>query len=260
MKLSRLYSNRPDEFAPISFNAGINLVVAEIRIPANRDLDTHNLGKTTLGQLVDFCLLKGKSPNFFLFAHPEVFHEFAFYLEIALDNGTFLTIARAVAPGSKFSFVTSAQSTSDVGNLGPNEWDHFEVPFDRSKMLLDGYLGFDALKPWGFRKLAGYLIRSQADYLDVFQLGKFSGKHQDWKPFVAHLLGISSGTVLELYQKREELEATTNHLHEISREWGEDASDPSVLDALMSVKRKEIEDRESTLETLNFVDDDARVS
>lgn len=260
MQLSRLYSNEATEFAPIDFRDGLNLIVAEIRIPANRDLDTHNLGKTTLGQLIDYCLLKGKSPKFFLFSHAELFAKHTFFLELALEDGRYLTIARPVDPGSKCSFLVSEASVEDASASPPDAWEHLDVPFDRSKVLLDGYLNFEALKPWGFRKLVGYLVRSQADYLDVFQLGKFSGKHQEWKPFVAHLLGLSADTVLNLYEKREELDRTTGHLHELAREWGEDVADPSVLDALMSVKRKDIEEKQGTLDSLNFESDDSRVS
>jgi uncharacterized protein YydD (DUF2326 family) len=40
---------------------------------------------------------------------------------------------------------------------------HHDLPFERARPLVDGMLGFDALKPWSFRKLVGYLIRSQQD-------------------------------------------------------------------------------------------------
>lgn len=40
MKLSRLYSNRPDLFEPVDFVPGLNVVMAEIRLPENRDKDT----------------------------------------------------------------------------------------------------------------------------------------------------------------------------------------------------------------------------
>ena len=71
MKLSRLYSNRPDEFSPIEFVSGLNVVLAEIRLPENRKKDTHNLGKTTLGRMLDFGFLAGRDANFFLFKHGE---------------------------------------------------------------------------------------------------------------------------------------------------------------------------------------------
>ena len=52
MKLSRLYSNDPKKFTPIDFVGGLNVVLAEIRLPQNRGRDTHNLGKTTLGRAI----------------------------------------------------------------------------------------------------------------------------------------------------------------------------------------------------------------
>lgn len=260
MKLSRLYSNKPAVFGPLVFNDALSVVLAEIRVPENRLLDTHNLGKTTVGELIDFCLLKGKSNTFFLFKHGERFRDFTFYIEVELDDGSFLTIGRPVEPGSRIDFLRSNESVPDVTGMGVNDWDHTNLAFDRARLLLDGYLRLDVLKPWGFRKLVGYLIRSQADYLDVFQLGKFSGKHQDWKPFVAHLLGMPAEPVIGLYDKREELASATSHLNSVAQEWGDDAADPSVLDGLISVKRRDVESREAALETFNFAAEDNRVT
>jgi len=78
MKLSRLYSNKPDLFEPVDFVQGLNVVLAEIRLPENRNKDTHNLGKTTLGRLLDFGFLAKRDPKFFLFKHLELFQEFVF--------------------------------------------------------------------------------------------------------------------------------------------------------------------------------------
>ncbi len=36
MKLSRLYSNKPELFDTIDFVSGLNVVIAEIRVPENR--------------------------------------------------------------------------------------------------------------------------------------------------------------------------------------------------------------------------------
>jgi hypothetical protein len=83
MKLSRLYSNKPDLFEPVEFVQGLNVVMAEIRLPENRNKDTHNLGKTTLGRLLDFGFLAKRDPKFFLFKH-RLFQDFVFFLEIEL--------------------------------------------------------------------------------------------------------------------------------------------------------------------------------
>lgn len=260
MKLVRLYSNQPTVFSPIVFTGGMSVVLAEIRLLENKGLDTHNLGKTTVGELIDYCLLKKKSNSFFLWRYESLFAQFAFYLEVMLDDGSYLTIGRPVTPGSRIDFKRSEKSVIDATQLGVDDWDHLGVASDRARLMLDGYLGIDVLKPWDYRKLVGYLIRSQADYLDVFQLGKFSGKHQDWKPFVGHLLGLEAEPAQALYDKREELSDTKASLGVVMREWGDDSADPSVLDALIAVKRRDVAERERTIDSFNFHDDDRRVN
>ncbi len=260
MKLRRLYSNKPDVFEPVSFNTGLSVILAEIRVPANRDLDTHNLGKTTVGQLIDYCLLKGKSSSFFLFQYENRFADYSIFLELELLDGSFLTIGRPVVPGSRVDILRSETPVDDATALPVESWSHLNLAFEKAKVLLDGILNLDGVQPWAYRKLVGYLLRSQADYLDVFQLGKFSGKHQDWKPFVAHLLGLEAQPAIDLYAKREELAEADGHLKSLLREWGRDDVDSSVLDGLISVKRREIENRSSTLDTFNFEDDDQRVT
>ena len=84
MKLSRLYSNKPELFSPVEFVSGLNVILAEIRLPENQNKDTHNLGKTILGRMLDFCFLSGRDPDFFLFKHFELFKAFVFFLEIEL--------------------------------------------------------------------------------------------------------------------------------------------------------------------------------
>ncbi|HEY2172072.1 MAG TPA: DUF2326 domain-containing protein, partial [Candidatus Angelobacter sp.] len=96
MKLSKLYCNKPDIFGPIDFVGGLNTIIAEIRLPENKAKDTHNLGKTTVGRLLDFCFLLGKDPKFFVFKHLDRFKEFIFYLEIELADASFLTVRRGV--------------------------------------------------------------------------------------------------------------------------------------------------------------------
>src|SRR5258705_13299879 len=96
MKLSRLYSNRPDVFEPVNFEPGLNVVLAEIRLPENRKKDTHNLGKSTLGRVLDFCFLATRDAKFFLFKHLDVFGDFVFFLEIELADASYLTIRRSV--------------------------------------------------------------------------------------------------------------------------------------------------------------------
>lgn len=204
MKLSRLYTNYPAVFSAVDFTSGLNVVFAEIRLPQSRKKDTHNLGKTTLGRLVDFCLLSGRDPKFFIFKHQQLFDGFVFLLEIELLDGSYITVRRGVNEPTKIYFKRHQARMQDYSELQAAQWDHVDVPFERAKDLLDGALDLRAMKPWDYRKGLGYLLRSQDDYRDVFQL-RNGHKHADWKPLLAHVLGFDSALVERLYKKEEEL-------------------------------------------------------
>ena len=186
MMLSKLYSNKSDIFSAINFNSGLNVVMAEIRLPENLKKDTHNLGKTTLGRILDFCLLAERNKKFFLFKHFDIFKEFVFFLEIELMDGSYLTVRRSVKDSSKVGFKKHEASNQNFSNLSDANWDHVDIPFERAREILDSLFDFRALKPWTYRNILGYLLRSQDDYRDIFQL-HFS-KHAHWKPFLAHIL------------------------------------------------------------------------
>ena len=157
MKLSKLYANRSDVFQAVKFTDGISVVMAEIRHPEDKELDSHSLGKTKLGELINFCLLLKKSPTFFLFKNAQ-FEDFVFYLEITLFDGSYITLRRSVSESSKISFVKHDEKNQDYSNSPGMKWDHESVPFDRAKSILDAALDLQASKPWDFRKGIGYLL------------------------------------------------------------------------------------------------------
>ena len=252
MKLSRLYSNKPDLFEPVDFIQGLNVVMAEIRLPENRDKDTHNLGKTTLGRLLDFGFLAKRDAKFFLFKHLNLFKDFIFFLEIELQDASFVTIRRGVEEATKISFKRHEAGHQDLSALPMAEWDHQDVPFDRARDLLDGLLDWRALKPWSFRKGLGYLLRSQDDFRDVFQLRKFASAYADWKPFLAHVLGFDSQLVAQHYAKEEELTEKQATAQTIKNELGGSIEDISKIEGILLLKQKEAEKKQKLLDAFDF--------
>ncbi|MBF0320431.1 MAG: DUF2326 domain-containing protein [Nitrospirae bacterium] len=252
MKLSRLYSNKPEIFEPIDFIAGLNVVLAEIRLPENKKKDTHNLGKTTLGRLIDFCLLSGKDKHFFLFKHEEYFEEFIFFIEIELLDGTFITVRRSVANATKTSFKKHKDRKQDFSELPETSWDHLDMPFEKAKDLLDGILDLRSIKPWPYRKGLAYLLRSQKDYIDVFQLDKFKSSHKDWKPYLAHILGFNAEIIKEHYSKYEELLKKLEVEKIIKNELGESADNLSEIEGILSIKQSETEIKQKSLDAFDF--------
>ena len=252
MKLSRLYSSKPNVFEPVRFAHGLNVIIAEIRLPENRNKDTHNLGKTTLGRLLDFSFLSRRDPKFFLFKHGELFHDFVFFLEIELADASFVTIRRSVEQPTRIAFTRRDAGDQDLSRLPLKEWDHQEVPFERARDLLDGLLDWRALKPWGFRKGLGYMLRSQDDFRDVFQLRKFAAAHSEWKPFLAHVLGFDAQLVLQHYEKEEQLAARQRTAQTIEQELGGSIEDISKIEGILLLKQKESERKQKQLDAFDF--------
>ena len=250
MKLSRLYSNQPAIFAPIRFPPGLGVVLAEIRLPENRDRDTHNLGKTTLGRVIDFCLLAKRDVNFFLFKLGQ-FHDFIFFLEIELLDGSFVTVRRAVAARTKITFKQHAQPDQDFNDLLEEAWDH-AVDFDRARELLDGLLDLRAIAPWTFRNLLGYLIRNQNDFQDVFQLKRFAGPHATWKPLLARLLGFNAADIQAHYDQEDAHEKLVNEEIVLQQELGGTVGDLNKIEGMLLLKQEEVAKKQRLLDAFDF--------
>jgi len=253
MKLSKLYCNKPDLFGPVDFRAGLNVVLAQIRLPENRNKDTHNLGKTTLGRMIDFCFLSGRDPNFFLFKHEDLFKSLVFFLEIELADSTFLTVRRGVEEATKISFKKHEASHQDFSDLPEADWDHANLPFDRAREMLDSLLDWRGVSPWDYRKGIGYLLRSQDDFQDVFQLRRFGiGKHKDWKPYVAHVLGFDHKLIEQHYEKREQLDDKKATAETVKTELGGSVDDISKIEGILQLTRRESEKKQKLLDAFDF--------
>lgn len=252
MKLSRIYCNKPDLFGPIDFRAGLNVVLAEIRMPENRDKDTHNLGKTTLGRIIDFCFLTGRDPKFFLFKHEEVFKDFIFFMEIELADSSCITVRRGVEEATKISFKKHDTAQQDFTDLPEADWDHANLPFDRAREMLDGLLDWRAVSPWDFRKGLGYQLRGQDDYQEVFQLRRFAGSHADWKPYVAHILGFDHKLIEQHYTKGAQLEEKKAKAETVKAELGGSIDDINNIEGILLLKQKDAEKKQKLLDAFDF--------
>lgn len=252
MKLSRFYSNKPELFEAVDFVQGLNVVMAEIRLPENREKDTHNLGKTTLGRMLDFGFLAGRDAKFFLYKYPDRFKDFVFFLEVELEDASFVTIRRGVQEATKISFKKHEAGHQDFSSLPLSGWDHQDVAFDRARELLDGLLDWRAFKPWSYRKGLGYLLRSQEDFREVFQLRKFASKHADWKPFLAHLLGFDASLIALHYEKEEQLSRKQSTEQTIKAELGGSIEDISKVEGILLLKQKEAEKKQELLDAFDF--------
>ena len=202
---------------------------------------------------MDFCFLAKRDPKFFLFKHNDLFQNFVFFLEIELeDSASFITIRRSVKEATKISFKRHESRHQDLLGLSQAEWDHWNIPFERAKDLLDGLLDWQSIKPWSYRKELGYLLRSQDDFRDVFHLRKFAGPHSDWKPFVAHILGFNDQLMEQLYKKEDLLEKKKSMERTVQSEMGGSVEDVSKIEGILLLKHKEAEKKKRLLDDFDF--------
>lgn len=260
MRLSKLYSNRSDAFGPIRFSTGLNVVLGEIRLPQNRKRDTHCLGKTTLARVLDFCLLKKRHKKFFLYKHEQVFSSFVFFLEIeTLANG-YVTVRRAVAENTRIAIKHHPEPLRTLTDLPPAEWDHWDLQIDRAQQVLDGRFDLRAVKPWDYRMPASYALRTQQDFNDVFQLDKFRGRHGDWKPYVAHLLGFESPLVEKSFALAQQIDEIKQSISALRTELLGVETDLDTIEGLLTLRVQEADALASQIAEFDFRLADAGVN
>lgn len=254
MKLVKIYSNK--NFKNIKFNEHFNTVIAFIQSKDKKD--THNLGKTTLIRVIDFLLLAQINKNKDELFSNDVFIGQIFYGEFKLNNGNYLIIKRSVDLPTKISFKIN---DIELSNFETNiRWDFKEIPFEKAREILNKDLGFNVLEKWSYRKSITYFLRSQQDYLDVFKLNKFKGKHKDWKPFIFDLLGFNGELIKKKLELEEDIEEFKKKLITLKLEAQIDTSEKDRLEGLLEIKLNELDDIEQLINKFNFYKKDLGIN
>lgn len=256
MKLVKIYTNNKP-FHNTRFNPGFNVILGEPKDKENKKKDTHNLGKSLLIQVIDFLLLK-KSDHFFV-KHRDKFIGYIFYLEIKLNSGKFLVICRGIDNPSKISFKlnTFQLQAFDEGL----QWDHENVPFKKAVKMLNKYLDFDVAPDWSYRKSISYFLRTQQDFLDVFQLSKFNkGPHSEWKPFLFDMLGFDGKALLKKYEIDERKKQLIDLMNQVKEKFSIDTTEGDKLRGIIDLKNSEKKNVEKRIDDFNFYLQDKQIN
>ena len=253
MKISKIYSNK--NFKNIEFNENFNAIVAFIE--SDKKEDTHNLGKTSLIRVIDFLLLSNFEKSTDKLLGNDIFIGQEFYGELKLNNGKYLLIKRSINTPTKISFKLNDSKLNDFEL--DIDWDE-ELTLKKAKARLNEYLDFNILPNWDYRKSITYFLRSQQDYLDVFKLNKFKGKHKDWKPFVFDLLGFDGKLILEKLEIEEEIDLLKGKVKTLKLEAQIDTSEKDRLEGLLEIKRNELFEVRTLIDRFNFFKEDIRTN
>lgn len=265
MQLSRIYSNKPRIFPPIDLNYGVeathlNVIYGEVHHPADEKRTSHNLGKTTLLHLIDFMLLKGQSNEQFLFKHKGRFEAFTFFIEIALNDGSFATIRRRPAASTKIALKRHSEHGLQFVDASEDFWDHSDIAIDNAIKILDGWLDLRIVKPYDYRMALNYFLRAQGDFTDELQLQKFqSGSHKYWKPFIAHLFDYDEIPVRRKYDLDESIGKLKADIAERQTEISFKEPDLPELNARISILQKQADETERELDAFSFDAEEKRI-
>lgn len=254
MKLIKVFSD--GQFKNVKFNEGYNVILATIHDKENKK-DTHNLGKTSLLVVIDFLLLSRFSNKSPILTNP-IFSKQTFFLELLLNSGKYLIIRRGIEKPSKISFKLNDFPLNNF--IIPTEWDEENVAFETAQSMLNTYLGYDVLTNWSYRKSISYFLRSQKDYLDVFQLNKFKGKNITWKPFVFDLLGFDGNLVEKKLKSDDEIVAKKNEIATLQKQASIDIGERDKIVGLIEIKFEEKVRTEKEIDKFNFYSQDVSVT
>lgn len=265
MKLISLYSNNEKVFSRMDFKKGVNAIIGEVKNERfslkSEQKHSHNLGKSTLAQIIDFCLINDHNNSFLL--KNNAFLGWEFYLEIHLNSNQktemdeYVTIRRCVNSASKISFKRHSNPFQNFIGLMDDEWTLLNEAKDKSIEYLDSLLDFYFLKGFSYRKFIGYLLRSQSDFNNVFKLGKNARSNdKEWKPLLARLLGFDDSLLIELYNKNDEIKAIKAEIKLLKKINKLDKKGLSEIEAKIAFIKDEISLLNETLNNLDFANQD----
>lgn len=263
MKLVKLYSN-DENFKTVTFSPGFNLILGEITDSTNLNKDSHNLGKTTLIDILDFMLLKKINKHHFFKVKKDKFSHHIFYLEIELNTKKYLTIKRSVCKNSKISFKIS--ETKNNNFISETNWDYFDLALTTKeieknpKFILNNFLNFNVLQGYTYRDYLNYFLRTQYDYNDEFHLSKYRSLDSDWKPKLLDLLGVDPTPMIEKYKLDIEFNNQKNYIEKLKRENQIDPLEVDKINGLIQIKESEKKELETTLSQLDFYISDKNIN
>ena len=263
MKLSRIYSNNA-KFQAIDFLPGFNVIYGDVEASIDDDGTTHehNLGKTSLIQLIDFMLLKKIQKGHLFSKHKAKFSDWVFYLEIELNDGGFVTVRRSVNPNSKIAFKKHSAKRLNLAN--DTQWDFEDLSLntdseeDKPVNILNNMLAFDVAEEFNYRKYLSYLLRDQNDYQDVFKLNKFRGSDGDWKPALFALLGFDPQMVENKYSLDAQVKDDSRYVQRLQSD--SESDETYRLRAAVEAKTIERDDLQLKINSFDFYNKEQNLS
>ncbi|MBE4054063.1 hypothetical protein HJ117_02470 [Vibrio parahaemolyticus] len=158
---------------------------------------SHSLGKTTLVDVIDFCLLKQINKNSVL--KNKRLSELKLFLEIHVGLNKYVTIKRDLS-GKIAVMVTKEPCNMAVEPA--KGWDHDNLPFTKAKEIVNELICPELLSESGFNFRSGlrYCLRKQTNYEETFKVRAGQEPSSNWVPYLGSILGIDVNLINEKFK------------------------------------------------------------
>jgi uncharacterized protein YydD (DUF2326 family) len=217
--------------------------------------DSHNLGKTFLIEVIDFCLLGTVDKTHPFRVHEERFEDFTFFLEIESIENSYVTVRRQVTGRNVIDITTSKTQHQDQRQLPREEWEHSKLSQRKGREVLNQLLDLSALEPYDYRKGLGYVMRRQQDYDKIFRISKFQyGADKYWKPFVAKIIGLDDSVVEKKYELDDRISELEKELEILEDEAGSKSEEYDEIKGEIELRSNNIKQLKDKLESFSFRD------
>lgn len=255
MKISKIYSSNK-KFRELIFNDGLNIIMGKVTNKKNLESDSHNLGKSTLINLIDFLFLKEIKKGDFLKDHAEKFGNYTFFMELKKSENEYITIKRAVKNNTKISFKFHTKGKQDFRY--ETDWDYKDLPLTTEDLsrnpraILNKFWEFSEILPYNYRQYLNYFLRTQYDYDKIFKLSKFKGTDSTWKPAIADLFGLDGSLLNDKYLLESDISNDQRLLSELEEKLNIDLNELDQIQSLLDINYIKKEQLETKIDNFDF--------
>lgn len=252
MKINKIYSNKPEIFPAIEFHDGLNVIFGQVRDYKEKDKDVHNLGKTFLITIIDFCLLVGIDNRHPFKINESAFKDFVFFIEI-YDENKRITIRRSTERHTKVSIYTGTLSYQYLTQLDDELWTYRDILLRDAVEIVDSIVKIYPLHPrYNYRKALSYVMRRQTDYGEVFKTSPFShSPDSDWKLFLALILGFDYEDFAEKYRLNSLIDERETYAKSLKKALPKNANYDEIK-TIIDLKSREIHGMVSIVDSYEF--------
>ncbi len=246
MRIVSLYSSCPS-FKILHFQPGVNIILGgKLQKENNFTYKQHDVGKSLALELIDFCLLGTINVNSSLYKIQDEIQEYYFFLELILNNGEYITLARSIGDSEYIYYKITDQSV-----LFKSIENFFHLSITELDDYLTSYINANTGKDFNFRKTVKCFYRTTNKYTDPLNKeDTYSHADIQWLPTTLNSWGFGYKDAYEYIQLFDEQKKNDTALRNVKHFLNLQNTTKSVLKKRILILENEIKEVEAEIKKL----------